>query len=75
MMPERLYYLFICYANNLANLSIRKSCKIPESFEKSCHQNVSTDVKFDDLWKNQTSNFCPKTHLFKNYKDKFGLIK
>ena len=63
MMPERLYYLFICYANNLANLSIRKSSKMPEFFEKSplsgagkhsdfqvtsCLQNDTTDVKFDD---------------------------
>ncbi len=27
------------------------SCKMPEFFENSCLQNVSTDVKFDEWWK------------------------
>ena len=27
-------------------------------------QNVSTDVKFDDLWKYLTSHSCLKTHIF-----------
>jgi hypothetical protein len=40
------------------------SCKISEFCENSCHQNVSTDVKYDDWRKYHTSNISQKNKDF-----------
>ena len=47
--------------------------KHPDFQVTLCLQNVSTDAKFDDWWKHQTSNSCRKIPIFKNFKDKIGI--